>query len=79
MEHADADEEAARKREELRRLKEAEEEALSVALGFAPSKMLAGDGDAPGTGANGIAVASRTQKDEEIERQEKEERRKDKE
>lgn len=78
VDDSDAAEAARRKKEELRRIKEAEEDALSAALGFAPSKKFSGDGDAPGTGANGIAVG-KSQKDEEVDMQEKEERKKDKE
>jgi len=53
-------------------LREAEEDALSVALGFAPTKR--DDGDGAGTGANGIKVENK-----EIEEAEKEERRLEKE
>ena len=63
---------AQKKREEIRKLREAEEDALSVALGFAPTKR--DDGDGTGTGANGIKVENK-----EIEEAEKEERRLEKE
>jgi len=53
-------------------LKEAEEDALSIALGFAPAVR---DGD--GTGANGIKVEGR--KGGEIDEAEKEEKRLEKE
>jgi hypothetical protein len=63
----------------MKRLKEAEEEALSIALGFAPNKTAdPEDGGAGrvGTGANGVAVGGK--RDEEIERLEKEEKHKEK-
>lgn len=55
-------------------MREAEEDALSVALGFAPTKRDDGDGTGTGTGANGIKVENK-----EIEEAEKEERRLEKE
>ena len=76
-----ADDAAAQKRAEMQRLKDAEEEALSVALGFAPNKKAAdGEGGVAGvgTGANGVAVG-KSVREEEIERLEKEEKRKEKE
>ena len=72
MDQGDGDEAARQKREEIKRLKEAEEEALSAALGFAPKKPVDGEG----SGANAVPVKS--EKDEELERAEKEERRKEK-
>lgn len=44
---------ARKKRDEIRKLREAEEGALSVALGFAPANR---DGDGEGTGANSVTV-----------------------
>lgn len=49
----DPDLAAKKKRDEIRKLREAEEDALSVALGFAPANR---DGDGVGTGANSVAV-----------------------
>lgn len=72
----DADAAAQEKRAEMKRLKEAEEEALSIALGFAPNKKAEGEDGGVGTGANGVAVGGR--RDEEIERAEKEEKQKEK-
>lgn len=63
---------AKKKREEIRKLREAEEDALSVALGFAPAVR---DEDGTGTGANGIKV----EKSKEVEEAEREERKADKE
>jgi hypothetical protein len=57
-------------------LKEAEEEALSVALGFPPSKKKE-EGEGEGSGANAVAVKG--ERAEEIERLEKEEARREKE
>lgn len=51
----DSQAEADRRREEIRRLKEQEEEALSAALGFGPSKRLDGT-SGEGSGANSIPV-----------------------
>lgn len=68
----DPDIAARKKREEIRKLREAEEDALSVALGFAPAKRDE-DGDGVGTGANNIKVST------EMSEAEKEERRADKE
>jgi hypothetical protein len=62
------------KREEMKRLKDAEEEALSLALGFAPSRALEDNND-----IDRGAKRAKTEKEEEIERLEKEERRKEKE
>ena len=56
----------------MRLLKEAEEEALSVALGHAPKKKEDGEG----TGANAVKVEGG--RGEEIERLEKEERKREK-
>lgn len=61
--------EADRRREEIRKLKEQEEEALSAALGYVPVKR----GDGAGTGANNIPVKR------EADQQEKENRRREKE
>ncbi|RSH87265.1 hypothetical protein EHS25_003174 [Saitozyma podzolica] len=72
----DADAAAQEKRAEMKRLKEAEEEALSIALGFAPNKKAEAEDGGVGTGANGVAVGGR--RDEEIERLEKEEKQKEK-
>jgi hypothetical protein len=66
--------EAAKKREEIRKLKEAEEDALSIALGFAPTKR---EGDGDGTGANGIKVERKG--DGALEEAEREERKAEKE
>jgi hypothetical protein len=49
-----------------------EEDALAVALGFAPKDRAAG-GDGEGTGANGIVV-KKSDKELELERAEKEEK-----
>jgi hypothetical protein len=73
-ESADESVAAKQRRAELKALKEAEEEALSVALGFAPSVKKA-EADEEG-GAGGVL---RGAKDEEIERLEKEERKREKE
>lgn len=65
---------AKKKREEIRKLREAEEDALSVALGFAPT-VRDENGNGTGTGANGIKVERKT----EIDEAEREERKADKE
>jgi hypothetical protein len=66
---------AKKKREEIRKLREQEEDALSVALGFAPAnRALDGDGGV-GTGSNNIKV----EKSEAEKEAEREERRADKE
>lgn len=62
------------RRAEMKRLKEAEEEALSLALGFAPSRQLEDNND-----ISRSAKRVKTEKDEEIERLEKEEKRREKE
>jgi hypothetical protein len=67
----DPDIAAKKKRDEIRKLREAEEDALSVALGFAPANR---DQDGEGTGANSVAVPK-----PELTDAEKEERRADKE
>jgi hypothetical protein len=65
----DALERAARQRaEEIKKIKEQEEDALSLALGFAPTKR---DEDGAGTGANAVAVP-KSQKELELEQAEKE-------
>ncbi|WWD17188.1 hypothetical protein CI109_101626 [Kwoniella shandongensis] len=70
-------EKAARDRaEEIRRIKEQEEDALAAALGFAPKKRDT-EGDGIGTGANDVPI-KKSEKDEEIERLEKEERKREK-
>ncbi len=60
---------AEQKAEEIKRIKEMEEDALAVALGFAPKER----GDGEGTGANGIEV-KKSEKELELERAEKDER-----
>lgn len=61
---------AKKKREEIRKLREAEEDALSVALGFAPAnRALDGDGGV-GTGSNNIKV-EKSEAEKEAEREEK--------
>jgi hypothetical protein len=62
------------RRAELKRLKEAEEEALSLALGFAPTRQLEDNND-----IDRGAKRAKTAKEEEIERMEKEEKRMEKE
>lgn len=62
---------ARQKREEMKKLKEAEEEALAVALGFAPTKKAEDIKLGDGSGGGG--------RDEEIERLEKEEKKREKE
>ncbi|RXK37062.1 hypothetical protein M231_05650 [Tremella mesenterica] len=69
-----AEQKATRKREEIAKLKAAEEDALAAALGFAPRKL---DDEGEGTGANGVVV--RGKGDEELDKAAKEERRKEKE
>jgi hypothetical protein len=66
----DAEAEAERRKEEIRKLKQQEEDALSAALGFAPVKR---DDDSGGTGANNIPVRG------ELERREKEAKKREKE
>lgn len=66
---------AARERaEEVRRIKQQEEDALAAALGYAVPKR---DTDGEGTGANDIPV-KKSEKDDEIARLEKEERKREK-
>ncbi|WVQ72389.1 hypothetical protein IAR50_001941 [Cryptococcus sp. DSM 104548] len=68
-------ERAARERaEEIARVKQQEEDALAEALGLPVTKR---DPDAPGTGANDVPV-KKSERDEEIERLEKEERKREK-
>ncbi|OXG98914.1 hypothetical protein C370_07451 [Cryptococcus neoformans A1-35-8] len=68
-------ERAARERaEEIARVKQQEEDALAEALGLPVTKR---DPDAIGTGANDVPV-KKSEKDEEIERLEKEERKREK-
>jgi len=71
----DAQAEADRRREELRQLKEQEEEALAAALGFAPTKRASDSG--AGTGANNIPVKGELERAEKD--AEKEARRREKE
>lgn len=71
-EETDADKLARERKEEIRRLKEAEEDALAVALGFAPT-VRNPEGEGEGTGANNIKV-EKTAKDLEIEALEQEQR-----
>lgn len=73
-EETDADKAARERKEEIRRLKEAEEDALAVALGFAPTVRSA---DGEGTGANNIEV-EKSDKDLEIEALEKEQKAREK-
>nr|ODN88167.1 hypothetical protein L203_02772 [Cryptococcus depauperatus CBS 7841] len=70
---------AARERaEEIKRLKQQEEDALAAALGYAvPKKDAEGGGDGLGTGANDIPV-KKSEKDDEISKLEKEERKREK-
>ncbi|KAK4687328.1 hypothetical protein P7C73_g2786, partial [Tremellales sp. Uapishka_1] len=70
---------AARERaEEIRVIKEAEEDALAVAMGFAPAvREPRGEGE-EGTGANNVPV-KKSERQEEIERLEKEEKKREKE
>lgn len=75
-EDTDAERAAEERRQEISRLKEQEEEALAVALGLAPKKK-DGDGEGVGTGANSVVVP-KSEREEEIERLEKEERRREK-
>lgn len=49
--------EAERRKEEIRKLKEQEEEALSAALGYVPSSNRLGGGTGEGSGANSIPVS----------------------
>jgi hypothetical protein len=70
---SDAGVAARERRAEMKALKEAEEEALSVALGFAPSAKKAE------VEAEDEAGVSRGAKDDEIARLEKEERKREKE
>ena len=75
----DAEREAAERKEEIRRLKEAEEEALAIALGQAPKKKMEGQdggGTGTGTGSNSVPVK---RDNEMIEKAETEERRREKE
>ncbi|ORX36574.1 kinase phosphorylation protein-domain-containing protein [Kockovaella imperatae] len=67
------------KREEIRKLKEAEEEALAVALGYAPRKKAedeGAEGGGAGTGANAVKVEGG--RAEEIAKLEKEEKKREK-
>lgn len=69
---ADAAAEAERRKEEIRKLKEQEEEALSAALGYTPSTRLS-SATGGGSGANSIPVQGKADHDEvESRRREKE-------
>lgn len=61
---------------EIKRQKELEENALSIALGYGPT--LKEDGEGEGTGANGIVV-EKTEKEKELDRLELEEKKRKKE
>ncbi|OCF33028.1 hypothetical protein I316_05366 [Kwoniella heveanensis BCC8398] len=84
---SDQEKAAREKAEEIRRLKEQEEDALAIALGQVPKKRnhdhdhdhANGNGERAGvgTGANDVPV-KKSEKDDEIERLEKEERKREK-
>lgn len=63
---------ASQRAEEIKRIKQQEEDALAAALGYAPVKR-EGDADGSGTGANAVAVP-KTEKQLELERLEAEEK-----
>jgi hypothetical protein len=67
-----------KRREEIKRQKELEENALSIALGYGPTIKDGEDADGEGTGANGIKV-EKTEKEIELDRLEAEEKKRKKE
>ncbi|CAD6582258.1 MAG: hypothetical protein TREMPRED_003244 [Tremellales sp. Tagirdzhanova-0007] len=74
VESSDASRADREKKEEIRRLKEAEEDALDLALGL-PPKQRDGDGDDERSGANAIPVKGAEAAEKEVKRREKELRR----
>ena len=71
VESSDASRADREKKEEIRRLKEAEEDALDLALGL-PPKQRDGDGDDERSGANAIPVKGAEAAEKEVKRREKE-------